>query len=323
MASIFTIQNFFIYIFPIITLFIGWLWHKQQTKKNEITHFSINSYDVGKGLHDEFPNFQLYYQGKELQNEVQVLKGGFINTGRDIIGLTGESDIHIILPKGCNVRDIKVQKLNDELLVNTKSNIDSRLNVIDFGIEDKLLHKEGFNYTAIIETNDLVEPLHKKLEIKHRIPNTTIKQEFIGQGNQAEANRNLGVLICLFGLISFCISVFFLYQEKVQYIVHEKKTNKEVVLYRSIDSQLFVADKDNFLPFAPHKKITKEEFLNNYSISPKTLNSGVLSQSLYTIIIVLFYIFILCCGFMIVHKSLKSISLINLLKLKEKAIKDI
>ena len=318
MASIFTIQNFFIYIFPIITLFIGWLWHKQQTKKNEITHFSINSYDVGKGLHDEFPNFQLYYHGKELQNEVQVLKGGFINAGRDIIGLTGESDIHIILPKGCNVRDIKVQKSNDELLVNTKSNIDSRLNAIDFGIEDKLLHNEGFNYTAIIETNDLVEPLHKKLEIKHRIPNTTIKQESIGQGNQAEANRNLGVLICLLGLISFIISIFFLHQEKVQYIVHEKKTNKEVVLYRSMDSQLLVADKDKFFPFASHKKITKDEFLKNYSISPKTLNSGVLSQSLLSIIIALLYIFLIYCGLMIVYKSRKSISLINLLKLKEK-----
>ena len=87
MASIFTIQNFFIYIFPIITLFIGWLWNRKQTKNREITHFSINSYDIGKGLSDVFPEFQLQFNGENLVEDVKVLKGGFINTGNK--GLDG------------------------------------------------------------------------------------------------------------------------------------------------------------------------------------------------------------------------------------------
>ena len=40
----------------IISYFIA----KWQMKKNKIVHFSINSYDIGKGLSDEFPEFKSY-----------------------------------------------------------------------------------------------------------------------------------------------------------------------------------------------------------------------------------------------------------------------
>ena len=45
----------------IATVVVTWYFTKKQMSKNEITHFSINSYDVGKRLHDEFPAFQLQY----------------------------------------------------------------------------------------------------------------------------------------------------------------------------------------------------------------------------------------------------------------------
>ena len=50
-----------------------------QMRKNEITHFFVNSFNVGKGLHNEFPQFNLTYEGEELSNEVLVLKGCFLN----------------------------------------------------------------------------------------------------------------------------------------------------------------------------------------------------------------------------------------------------
>ena len=85
----------------IIAISVTWYFTKKQMKKNEITHFSINSYDVGKGLHNVFPNFRLTYEGEEMSNKVIVLKGGFINSGRnDIIGLKNDSNIKIFLPEG-------------------------------------------------------------------------------------------------------------------------------------------------------------------------------------------------------------------------------
>ena len=54
-----------------------------QMKKNKVVHFYVNSYDIGKGLSNEFPDFQLHYGGKQLVDNVKVLKGGFMNIGRN------------------------------------------------------------------------------------------------------------------------------------------------------------------------------------------------------------------------------------------------
>ena len=70
-----------IIVSSIITFFIA----KWQMKKNKIVHFSVNSYDIGKGLSNEFPDFQLHYGGEDLTDNVMVLKGGFMNTGRNDI----------------------------------------------------------------------------------------------------------------------------------------------------------------------------------------------------------------------------------------------
>ena len=43
-----------IIVSSIIAFFIA----KWQMKKNKIVHFSVNSYDIGKGLSNEFPDFQ-------------------------------------------------------------------------------------------------------------------------------------------------------------------------------------------------------------------------------------------------------------------------
>lgn len=177
-----------IIIGAIISYFIA----KWQMKKNEITHFSLNSFDVGKGLHNDFPEFKLTYEGKELSDEVLVLKGGFINTGRnDITGLKNNSDIKIILPEGCSLKKIIIKKPTNELGVKAEIN-ENASNIIDFCIDEKLMSGEGFEYTALIETTKEIKNLHRQIEFKHRIANTSkIKNEFIGQQTQKRNRRKI------------------------------------------------------------------------------------------------------------------------------------
>lgn len=122
-------------------------------KKNEISHFSINSYNVGKGLHDEFEKFQISYDKEIIENEVQVIKGGFVNIGNDITNLTGDSDIRMTLPKECTIKEINVKPVStdNELLVNARIDKEHP-NLIHFGINKDFMTDEAFKYTAIIES---------------------------------------------------------------------------------------------------------------------------------------------------------------------------
>lgn len=95
----------------IITIVLGiagiictFLLTRWQVKRNRIDHFFINSYDIGIKLTADFPNYKLHYGDDSIENNVKVLKGGFMNTGRnDIDGLNGKSDIILSLPANCVV----------------------------------------------------------------------------------------------------------------------------------------------------------------------------------------------------------------------------
>ena len=313
MSSIFTIQNFFIYVFPLITLLLGYLWHKNQTKKNEITHFSINSYDVGKGLHDEFPEFQLNYKGKELQNEVHVLKGEFVNTGKDIDGLKGKSDIKIILPEECNLKDIKIQPLKDDndLNINARRDIKNH-NIICIGINEKLLYGEGFKYSAIIETTKVIVGLHHRLQFKHRIPNTTILKDSMGRHMEPKRFKVAGYISLIMILLSSAFAFYYLFQQKVQYKVNDKQNDKELSVYITPQSQLYVSD-NNWVPFIDNKKQSKEDITNNYNVTLKTTYSWTSYDSLSGILFVLFaliFVFLSCKSFYRWHKENKLFSMI-------------
>ena len=81
-------------IFSLLGIIASYIFAKWQMTKNKIVHFSINSYDIGKGLSDEFPDFKLLFGEDVLVDNVMVLKGGFMNTGKnDINSFKGENDI--------------------------------------------------------------------------------------------------------------------------------------------------------------------------------------------------------------------------------------
>ncbi|MBO4613772.1 MAG: hypothetical protein J5709_01490 [Bacteroidales bacterium] len=288
----------------VFTIIITWYFTKKQMKKNEITHFSINSYNVGKGLHNDFPKFQLSYENKELSNEVLVLKGGFINSGRnDISGLKNDSDINIVLPEECSIREIKIRSLSNDLDVTACKN-KSASNIISFAIDEKFMSGECFEYTAIIETTKEIKNLHHKIKLKHRIPNTSeIKKEYIIDKQIQNAHpidtglffmrmkeNGIGIFSLIVAILLCIASVNLIFVQKVQYSIFEKTTNKETSIYMTPQSQLYVSDND-FIPFMDKQIISPKELDNNYYISPVTKYSWSSAYSIIGYVFVLMSIF--------------------------------
>lgn len=285
-------------IIGILGMLITWFLTKKQMKRNEICHFSINSYDVGKGLQDIFPDFRLTYDNKEFKNEVQVLKGGFVNIGRnDITGLENKSDIKMILPEGCSLKDIKIEQLSEELNVNACSDATTS-NVINIGIDKKIMSGEGFKYTALIESTEVIKKLHRKIKFKHRIPNAskTIMNEYVGQQTQMKGFAYPLALIMFIGLFFGCLSMYYFFVQNVEYKIKDKNTNKEFSLYKTPQSQLYVSDSF-WIPYLNKKRITTEELENNYVAFPKTGFSWGSSDSIngyLTALLCLMYIALGC-----------------------------
>lgn len=283
-----------IIISSIIAIAITWYFTRMQMKKNEISHFAINSYNVGKGLHNEFPKFKLTYEEKELLDEVMVLKGGFINIGRnDITGLKNNSDINLILPEGCSIKDVQLRRLSNDLDVKGCVNKDAP-NIISFGIDEKFMSGESFEYTAIIESVKEIKNLHKKIEFKHRIPNTSkIRNEYVITVPIIKANKSTSLLIkeksfgfvfLISAIIFGLFSLFFFFVQRVQYSLYEKGTDKETTLYMTPKSIFYVSDND-LIPFYDNKKVSKEEIDNNYYILPKTKFSWCSDNSIIGIVL--------------------------------------
>ena len=154
-------------------------------KKNQIFHYFINSYDIGKGLTDEFPEFALHYGNEVLSNNVKVLKGGFMNTGRNDIGDKSDvTEINMVLPEGCTVKAVKVSPICKKLKVDgtISPNKDNKNGGegLNFKINGIMKSKEWFNYTAIIETPDIKGSIYKQLDFDHRIKNTRLEKIYLG-----------------------------------------------------------------------------------------------------------------------------------------------
>lgn len=272
-----------------VALFIA----KWQMKRNRIVHFSINSYDIGKGLSDMFPDFQLNYGNENLSNNVMVLKGGFMNTGRnDIDTQNGVSDFKLILPKGCVVKAIKVLPSTSDLKINENVNN----NIISFSICDVFKSDEFFKYTAIAESNEAIDGLHEKLKFQHRILNTEkIQNTFIGRQIYFFKKKSFRLMLFLLLLMSF-ILLFLSFYQKVSFKIVHNSTNTEVKLYIDPQSNLYVND-GNLFPFINNTIISEKEFYKDYRIEPITvfrwnrpeLIIAILEFSLLAILLCLIY----------------------------------
>jgi len=203
---------------------IAYLIARWQIKKTRIDHYFINSYDIGKGLTDVFPEFSLHYGDEVLNKNVMVLQGGIMNTDRNDIGKKNETtEINIKLPEGCNIIDIDVSTSCEGLKVNGTAKFPNNdgtkdKRVLGFEIDGIMKSKEWFNYTAIFETSGIIGNLYKQLDTDNRLENITINNLYLGPNYKNKlSSSKTSVVLAIIGLplfISFLVHGF-LHPEKI------------------------------------------------------------------------------------------------------------
>ena len=226
-------------------------------------------YDIGKGVSDEFPEVKLNYDGEDLASDVIVLKGGFMNIGRnDIDGLKGESDIKLILPEECNVKAFTISPSVEELIVSINKDKEKD-NILNFGISDVFKTDEYFKYKAIIETTKEIKNLHDELKFQHRILNTDkIRNTYIGMQSKLKRKNFYKFIMVIYIIMSLLLIVFSLYQE-MDFKIYNNTTNKEVKVNIDSQSDLYVSE-GIFIPFITGTKVSTMDFDENYKIVPIT-----------------------------------------------------
>lgn len=254
----------------LFAILITWYFTRKQMKKNEIIHFSINSYDIGKGLSDEFPEFKLHFGGDILADNVMVLKGGFMNTGRnDINALKGDADIKLILPEGCTLKAVKVISSTEDLIVNANMNYK---NVINFGIPELFKSNEFFRYIAIVETSKEIEDIFDRLKFQHRILNTEIKQTHIGLYKEfvrRKVNKWFKTAFAILFLLILLLIPFSFFQ-RTEFKVYDRTKDKKVKLFIDRNSQIHVTDKIIIPYIYEGEIISLEKMEKDYKICPDT-----------------------------------------------------
>lgn len=196
---------------------ITYLIAKWQMKKNRIDHYFINSYDIGKGLTDMFPEFKLHYGNEVLSNNVRVLQGGFMNTGRNDIGEDDKQTFFsLILPERCCVKAVQLSPLVNGLCVNSNIN-ENEKNKIVFSVDGLFKSDECFDYSAIIEVPDNIGDLENSLCFDHRILNTErISNVFIGQTKRKDRRRAKWISIILI-VVAVIVLIWFYYRIKKEF----------------------------------------------------------------------------------------------------------
>lgn len=260
---------------------ITYLIARWQMKKNSIVHFFINTYDIGKGLSNEFSSLTLHYNDEILSNNVRVLKGGFINTGKnDIDALKGDSDIKLVFPKDFIVKACNISPTRNDLTIS--SSIDSeKRNIIYFGIKEVFKSDEFFEYTTIVEVPENIEDLNDNLTFQHRIKNTReITNTYVGPVSKStKGKKYLGIISIIFGVFWLLPMVFSYLFPELQFKVLNNETNKEVAVCISPKSKIYM-DEHTSIPILFGEEISSKELEKDYRISPM-LNYSEYSMQLF------------------------------------------
>lgn len=253
----------------IISGIIAFLIAKWQMKKNRIDHYIINSYNIGKGLTDDFPEFQLHYGEEVLSDNVKVIQGGFINTGRNDIGDDGKHiDIKLLLPDGCLVKAVKINPLVSGLAVQQVVDKNVINNIAVFSIDGVFKTDECFEYKIIADVPENIENVEDKLSFEHRIKNTKdIQNVFVGRFQKmSRIRRRFKWIFFIYGVMGLFFMLLPL-SPKMRFQVLQKDTNKEVYMYVSPRSDIYVSEH-SFTPYFSGYKITRENFEENYRVTP-------------------------------------------------------
>ena len=156
----------------IASIIITHYYTKKQMAKNQISHFAIRSFNLGKGLREIFPDFQMLYHGKSLAKYARVCQGCFRNTGNKDIHNNDGFDFSLIFPEKYVVKAIRVFPSTDDLLIHTQ--IDENSNKVNFVIDELIRTGEEFKYTVLLESSENLRNPFGHLSFSNRIPDTSI-----------------------------------------------------------------------------------------------------------------------------------------------------
>lgn len=253
------------------TAIISYIFFKWQNKKNSIVHFTINTYDIGSGLSKEFPGFKLSYNSTELSNSVRVLTGGFMNDGKKDI--PSDPSFELILPPKCRIKAL-TSSPSDKGMVISQTIDNTKENVVRFSINGIFKSDEYINYKMIVETPENIGDLDDELTFNHRIVQTEkIKNVFVGSLRETSKLKRtkrilmigyISIIIILNGLV--CIN------PRMNIKVYNNSSNEEVKIHINPYSNLYEGN------VFWGKKIAKENFENNYRISPITTYNEYIPQ---------------------------------------------
>ncbi len=157
----------------IISILISRHYANIQMKNNSISHILIKTYDIGKGLKDVFPDFNVTYNNDKLDKYVRIYEGQFINIGnKDIQGIDNMVEFTMAFPDNCTVKAVKVLQSSKSLKV--KHSIGVKTNEVQFVVEKLFKTNDCFRYTAIVESPNYISDSSDCLSFDHMIPNTNI-----------------------------------------------------------------------------------------------------------------------------------------------------
>jgi hypothetical protein len=183
----------------LISIVVTRYYTKIQMKKKEVTHFLINSYDVGKGLKDVFPEFSISYKNEVLAKHVRVYEGCFMNTGNKDVYNNDNIEIQMAFPKDYIVKAVNVDPSSDDLIVNVITSENS--NKVIFLVKELFKTNKRFKYSAIVECPNDIAATNSDLVFEHKLPDTVIND-----GDKLYENRKkrqLFILILFTPFLSF------------------------------------------------------------------------------------------------------------------------
>ena len=169
-------------VLSIVSIGLAIYFYKQQSKEKRKTIFYDVTFplNIGKGLKNIFPNFHIFINDEELNDNLKYIEGRFTNINDfDIETKEGYQKLQLILPESCLFKAVKITEATDENFnkaINEINNFDYLItnpnNFISFTLPTVFHSTNDFKFSALFS-----DPNNKSKEIKFvtDIPNVSLK----------------------------------------------------------------------------------------------------------------------------------------------------
>lgn len=279
------------------------------------------------GLFDEvlktFPNLDVNYNNIQIEKNLVLIKGSFINSGKHDLTLSDiEKPITLILPDSYEWLEANIVSKSSELKAEVIITDNSSMIV-----KTKLFRKNEFiRFQALVSVpenevitnkdNKLEQSLYQKLKIEHRIANTgKIKTIKLHNHDKKKARKEIWLSVFAFFMLSLASAFTYYIDAPHQRLVYQYNISKEESI------EVTIAPKNGVLLVTGfdtdyRSSESTENFFKNISTTPvvKVNDNTKWVLIISSIINSLIFPFFAALSY---HKSLKNKKLMRTLKLLE------